>query len=226
MRSVEEYHRLITENHNLIYGFLKRYDLDLDEYYDVAAIGLCKAAQSYDEEKGCAFSTLAYKCMKNEWGKLVRKRTQQNPDNLPTFPLTRYEDNESEDRLPELGVEADFAEHVDTMLDTERVLRTLNERDTRVVRELLAGKSTHEVAKGLGCSHQYVSACLKRIRRQYAAVTERDGRDEREKRAQERRKRHAQERGNGTRIQARGSKDTGASRSPKEIGGAQCAKSI
>ena len=39
---------LVTENHNLIYSFLKKYNLDVDEYYDLAAIGLCNACINYD----------------------------------------------------------------------------------------------------------------------------------------------------------------------------------
>jgi len=39
--------------------------LNIDDYYDLAAIGLCKAAISYDADKGLKFSTYAYPCMRN-----------------------------------------------------------------------------------------------------------------------------------------------------------------
>ena len=58
----DEQRKLIEDNHNLIYSFLYKYHLEVNEYYDLAAIGLCKAAMTYDSEKA-SFYTYAYKCM-------------------------------------------------------------------------------------------------------------------------------------------------------------------
>ena len=75
--------QLVEQNHNLIYSFAKSRKLDLEGYYDVLAIGLCKAALVFDENKG-TFSTLAYKCMSNEYNKIIKKQTLKRkiPDNL------------------------------------------------------------------------------------------------------------------------------------------------
>ena len=44
---LNEYQQKYAEqNHNLIYGILNDKNLSIDEYYDVAAIGLCKAAET------------------------------------------------------------------------------------------------------------------------------------------------------------------------------------
>ena len=61
----KEQQKLIEDNHNLIYGVLKEYNLDREDWYDIAAIGLCKAAISYDNSIG-EFSTLAYRYIHNE----------------------------------------------------------------------------------------------------------------------------------------------------------------
>lgn len=53
------------KNHNLIYFYLNRYNLDHDEWYDVAAIGYMKAIHTYDAEKG-SFSNHALRCMRRE----------------------------------------------------------------------------------------------------------------------------------------------------------------
>ena len=58
----EEQKKLAEENHNLIYRFLSKYNLSIDDYYDIAAIGLCKAAMTFDKSKS-KFSTYAFKCM-------------------------------------------------------------------------------------------------------------------------------------------------------------------
>ena len=58
----EEQRKLVEENHNLIYSFLQKYNLAIDEYYGLASIGLCKAGKTYNGDKS-NFSTYAYKCM-------------------------------------------------------------------------------------------------------------------------------------------------------------------
>ena len=40
----DEQRKLVADNHNLIYQYLIDNNLPQDEYYDIAAIGLCKAA--------------------------------------------------------------------------------------------------------------------------------------------------------------------------------------
>ena len=45
-----ESQRLVEDNHNLIYKFLRNHNLE-DDWYDVAAIGLCKAANNYNSDK-------------------------------------------------------------------------------------------------------------------------------------------------------------------------------
>jgi len=60
--------QLILGNHNLVYHILQKMNLynQLDEYYDIAIIGLIKAAKNYDETKQINFSTFAGKCIRNE----------------------------------------------------------------------------------------------------------------------------------------------------------------
>lgn len=61
--------KLVTENHNLIYGILKEYGLlhkedDISDWYGIAAEGLVSAATTYNKEVS-NFSTHAYKVMGN-----------------------------------------------------------------------------------------------------------------------------------------------------------------
>lgn len=71
----EEERDLVTNNHNLIYSYLNKYNLS-EDYYDLCAIGLCRAAHFYEPEKG-KFSTFAFLCMSNvismEWRKVQRQ---------------------------------------------------------------------------------------------------------------------------------------------------------
>lgn len=64
---MEKYERLIIENEALVYHVLKQMHLysQLEDYYDVGMIGLCKAAKTFDNSKGSKFSTYACICIRN-----------------------------------------------------------------------------------------------------------------------------------------------------------------
>lgn len=59
MKLTEEQKKLVEDNHNLIYGYCHRYNLNVEEYYGDLAVTLCEAAQTYKEEKS-KFTTYAY----------------------------------------------------------------------------------------------------------------------------------------------------------------------
>lgn len=80
--------RIVSENHNLIYSLANKKNINLDEYYDVLAIGLCKAAIAFDNTKG-KFSTLAYTVMLNEYKQELRK--QQNERAIPQDKLLSFD---------------------------------------------------------------------------------------------------------------------------------------
>ena len=63
----EEQKRLVEENHNLIYWYCHKYNLDIEEYYGLFAIELCRAAQLYDPKK----SKIANYIIKAFWNKHV-----------------------------------------------------------------------------------------------------------------------------------------------------------
>lgn len=71
----DEERELVTNNHNLIYSYLNKFHLS-DDYYDLCAIGLCRAAHFYKPENG-KFSVFAFTCMSNtirmEWRKIQRQ---------------------------------------------------------------------------------------------------------------------------------------------------------
>lgn len=75
-----EQQKLVEDNHNLIYHILRKMNLSDDEFYGIAAIGLCKAAMSYGKSNKVVFSTYAHHVMhaeiKNEFIRLgAKKRT-------------------------------------------------------------------------------------------------------------------------------------------------------
>lgn len=164
----EEQKKLAEENHNLIYRFLSKYNLSIDEYYDIAAIGLCKAAMTFDESKS-KFSTYAFKCMymimlhekrKEKWQKAIPK------DKLMYAQAEFENDNGSDTNsffnlIPsDIDIERDV-----TLKDTiKKAFESLNERDRNVVRLLINGYKQREVVKIAGCSQPHISRIKKKFK--------------------------------------------------------------
>lgn len=57
---------LVLDNYSLIYWYAKKNNLDIEEYEDILAYALCKAANSFNPKKGIRFISLAITCLKNE----------------------------------------------------------------------------------------------------------------------------------------------------------------
>ena len=74
-----EQQELAAENHNLIYRFAQTMAIDVEEFYDILAIALCKAAKTFDKSRGLRFSTLAFQCMKNEYNMYWRRELNSKP---------------------------------------------------------------------------------------------------------------------------------------------------
>ena len=70
----KEQENLVIENHNLIYYFIHKYNLSIEDYYDVCAIGLCKATLNYNPRKDTKFATYAGVCIENEIKLELRKQ--------------------------------------------------------------------------------------------------------------------------------------------------------
>lgn len=68
--------KLVEDNHGIIYSYLNSHNLsydDVEDWYGLAAIGLCKAALAYDETRNVKFSTLAYICIHRTIVKAIDK---------------------------------------------------------------------------------------------------------------------------------------------------------
>ena len=85
----KEISKLIEDNHNLIYSFMSLHSLDPEEYYDLMAMELCKAAKNYNEELG-AFSTCAYTYMNNAL--TLHRRKSSRLSAIPSSAVVSLDD--------------------------------------------------------------------------------------------------------------------------------------
>lgn len=77
---MEKKEEMFKEHSALITFTINKLDLDrakFEDYYQIGAIGLWKAINAFNEEKGYEFSTFATKCIKNELLQTIREESKQ-----------------------------------------------------------------------------------------------------------------------------------------------------
>lgn len=166
---------LVETNHNLIYKFAIKNNLPLDEYYDLLAIGMCEAAQIFDESKG-KFSTVAFCCManrvKNYWRHLSIKSIVPNEMTIYYDAPNKNTHDNSDKSLSVLDcLVSDNCTHdvainnvvISTLLDL------LTGVEKTIVQLIMSGMTQVEVAKYMKCSRQNISGRIRSIRKKYLA---------------------------------------------------------
>lgn len=166
----KEQQDIVTKNHDLIYGCANKYGFPLDEYYDILAIGLCKAANKYLPELG-EFSTFAYTCMFNE--ATIYWRTLNKQSTIPKNMLLSYDNYIMQD-------DDDCGCFIDCIYDNtlisvqdmvisnvvvKKIYDGLKDYDKKIVNYLLQGFSQVEISKKLNCSRQHISQRVIAIRK-------------------------------------------------------------
>lgn len=143
-----EQKELAEKNHSLIYAFAKQNNVDIDEHYGALAEALCKAARSYDKNKG-KFSTLAYTCMRNEINMHHRK---SNND----IECERIDEGK-------FDIESIYDDQETNMIARE-FEKVLNLLERRTLKLLIEGLTQKEIADIMDCSAGTVCCRVKSIR--------------------------------------------------------------
>lgn len=162
---LEEQKRLVEENHNLIYYTLGNYRLNPEDYYDILAIGLCKAAMNFDPKKS-KFSTFAMKVMYNEFVQYQqRENSEKRKANKNILSLNyKVDDPKNEGHMCEFG---------DLLTDGREPFMDVIHMylpDILTKKELLAcqlsynGYDQTQIGEKLGVTQSYVSRLLKKAR--------------------------------------------------------------
>ena len=158
--------KLIEDNHNLIYSFLGKYYLPIEEFYGVAAIGLCKSALTY-KEGGYQFSTYAYTCMLNEIK--MSKRKSASKKAIPQSQIMSYEadlmmhDGSTESFLNILPSTESVENSSLSKLMFREYIKKAKDRDKKILILFSGGYKQREICKIVGCSQPEVSRAKKRF---------------------------------------------------------------
>lgn len=160
---------LVEDNHNLIYGYLHKNNLRFDDYYDVAAIGLCCASLNYEPSKG-EFSTYAYKCMSNEVGNYIRSNIN-GKTKIPEDEITSYDvilEDGSETTVNRIdSSNSNIEEDIIVGIDYLSFVSLLNNKEQLIVQSLQNGLKQCQIARELECSQQNISLIVKRIKEKW-----------------------------------------------------------
>lgn len=164
---MEEYEKLIIENEALVYHVLKQMHLysQLEDYYDVGMIGLCKAAKTFNNSKGSKFSTYVCICIRNTI--LMDIRDQKRQCNYYSISLQTPVGGEKdeillEDTISDYELELDILNKEEKMALIESV-RKLNDEDKQMIDLYFWKEMTQqEISRYLKMSQANVSRRIQR----------------------------------------------------------------
>jgi len=167
---IEERTKKILDNENLIWFVINKMNLGFkgDELYDLGMIGLIKAVDTFDENKGYKFTSYAVRCISNEIYNDNRK-FKNEPKELISIDA-KIPHSEGLYFIDIIEDTHKFEEQIEKQDMFRYVIKFFNKltQSQRTVLELsygLFGKrimNNKEIAAILGCSNQWVSAVKKR----------------------------------------------------------------
>lgn len=163
----EEQKELVEKNHNLIYSFLQKQHLSIEDWYGLAAIGLCKAAITFNKEMS-SFSTCAYKCMFTHIYSEKRKELQART--IPSNQILYYQTETSDNN----GNKSNIMNYIPSKENVEETVlsdiifdeynKLLNDRDKKIFILFKNGYTQREISKIVGCSQPQVSRVKKKLK--------------------------------------------------------------
>lgn len=167
--------KLIRHNLRLVAHIIKKYHFaknDEDDLISIGTIGLIKAINSYDLDKGIRLSSYASRCIENEILMHLRNTKKFTTNISINEPIETDKGGNVLTLLDTLSCKEPSFEKIDTKINMQRLKKTvfpyLTEREMRVLemRYGLNGSKVYpqrEIAEKMGISRSYVSRIEKKI---------------------------------------------------------------
>ena len=166
---------LVEHNLRLVAHIVKKYnnfDRDKDDLISVGTIGLIKAINTYNVEKGHRLVTYASRCIENELLMMLRQERKSAKDTSLYEPIGIDKEGNEINLLDVLGAdendivdELDLKEKIRDLYQMVDEMEPSREKTTLIMRYGLYGKkpmTQKEVAKELDISRSYVSRIEKK----------------------------------------------------------------
>jgi RNA polymerase sporulation-specific sigma factor len=166
---------LIERNLRLVAHVIKKFENtgeDQEDLISIGAVGLIKAIDSFNTEKGTRLATYAARCIENEILMHIRAMTKRKAEVLLQDPIGTDREGNEITLLDVLGTEAEqvLDEVEQKILEAKlyRVIRKLKMRERKVLAMrfgLPTGRryTQKEIARMLGISRSYVSRIEKKV---------------------------------------------------------------
>ena len=162
--------KLIEHNLRLVAHIVKKYYTtapDQDDLISVGTVGLIKAIDSFNYEKGARFATYAGKCLQNEILMYFRAQKKHSGVSSINDPVDIDKDGNPLTYLEIIAAPDDIVDSIDRKIKLEKIAKAiktvLTDRERRIMalRYGLNKSGRHyaqrDVAKMLGISRSYVS---------------------------------------------------------------------
>lgn len=167
---------LIEHNLRLVAHIVKKYDntrLENDDLISIGTVGLIKAINTFDLEKGVKLVTYAARCIENEILMQLRAMKKTRDDISLQEPLGVDQEGNELSLMDILGYQSDLFEKVNRKIQVaglQEGIKSLPQRERFVLERrfaLIDGRCwpQREIAAVLGISRSYVSRIEKRALR-------------------------------------------------------------
>lgn len=159
-----EQKKLVEDNIKLIYFALRKFNYPVEEYYDVAAIGLCEAAEKFDPSKGGKFSPYAVQGIRTRLYQESRKnKSHPFPDISLDCGIT--EDNKIAliDALPSNFSIEDIDDLIFAIQCFDKAKAGLKSK--AIFEEWASGKTLDKIAEENGFSRQRAGQIVMKVRK-------------------------------------------------------------
>lgn len=167
--------QLVEDNEKLIYYGIKKYAYgDIEKFYGAAAVGLCRAAETYQAGKGTKFSTYALRCICTEIHMEYRKIKSQKRFNCLSLEQN-YKYNKSDGSTHSIDPKADdlIEPFEDSCAAHEIYSKTeLADKQKKAFNLWLAGHKQREIAQLMGLTQSEVSRLIRHATEKMRKVCE------------------------------------------------------
>ncbi len=166
--------KLIEHNLRLVAHIVKKYytsNVDQDDLVSIGTIGLIKAVDSFNCNKGIKLSSYAARCIENEILMFFRNSKKSAQDISINEPIDTDKDGNALTLIDVLATEDTMIDNIDTKIKAEKIKKYidlyLNERERKIIklRYGINGKiplTQREVATNMNISRSYVSRIEKK----------------------------------------------------------------
>lgn len=183
---------LIEHNLRLVAHVARKYirsGQDMDDLISIGTIGLIKAVNTYDDQKGKPLVSYAARCIENEILMVLRSGKKRQNDISLLEPIGTDNEGNALTLMDVLGTQADeVMDTVEARIQLDHVRQVMTERLEEREAQVLAARygldgrppmAQHEVAKRLHISRSYVSRIEKKpcisCRKQCRPISHNDG---------------------------------------------------